>query len=71
MDLAVIAEVKPENIDLLNRLLEASGHIGIMSTEDRLAGRVRIRVTGDTKDDVVALIEHLPFPGRILRIDQI
>jgi hypothetical protein len=56
------AQVSPDRIDLLTKLVEAYDHLGIVSTIDQASGRVLIRVTPDTWPEMIEILKHLPFP---------
>jgi hypothetical protein len=62
MPSAIRAQVAPENIDLLTRIIEAYNHLGIVSTLDRGQGLVIIRGTEDTCPELEEIIGNLPFP---------
>ena len=61
-----MAQVDPAHIDMLTRLIEAFGHLGIVSTLDRNQGLVVIRGTEDTVVDLLEILNNLPFPLTIL-----
>jgi len=60
-DFIVEIQINPANIDMLNRILEGAGHLGVMSTLDRQQGLVLIRATEGTAPDLLNLIHNLPF----------
>lgn len=57
----IYAEINPNHIDMLTRLIEAYDNLGIVSTIDQTMGKVVIRVTPDTWSEVMAILHHLPF----------
>ncbi|MEA1961863.1 MAG: DUF4911 domain-containing protein [Bacillota bacterium] len=57
----IYAVVRPEKIDKLTKLVEAYDHLGVVSTLDREAGLVIVRVTPDTFTDVEQILQNLPF----------
>jgi len=59
------AQVAPENIDMLTRIIEAYNHLGIVSTLDREQGLVIIRGTEDTCPELEKILHHLPFAIKI------
>lgn len=61
MNDAIICYVKPENINFLNRIIEGYEYLGMVSTLDRTAGKIIIRVTPDTYNDVKEILNNLPF----------
>lgn len=63
----ISAQIPVENINMLTRIIEACGHVGIVSTLDRKAGIVIIRGTEDTLPDLGEILAHLPFPISILK----
>lgn len=48
-------------IHYLNRILEGHEYLGVLTTIDAKEGIGRIRTTPDLFDDLVSLLEHLPF----------
>jgi len=56
------AQIDPENIDMLTRIIEAYDHLGIVSTLDRQQGLVIIRGTEDTCPELEKVLQNLPFP---------
>jgi hypothetical protein len=58
----IIAQVSPERIDMLTKLVEAYDNLGIVSTVDQRSGTVSIRVTPDTWDEMLEILRNLPFP---------
>lgn len=63
---AVYAQVAPENIDFLNKIMEAWGHVGIVSTLDAHQGLIIVRVTPDTQALAEQILLHMPFALQIL-----
>jgi|LFRM01.1.fsa_nt_gb hypothetical protein len=61
----IIAQVNPENIDFLTRIIEAYDYLGIVSTLDRQKGLVIIRGTEDTCPELEIILKNLPFPIQI------
>lgn len=62
----IYLRVDPENIDFLNRIIEGCDGLGILSTVDNKQGQVVIRVTPDTRPDILEILEHLPFAAQII-----
>lgn len=62
----IYGRVEPVNIDMLSKIIEAYEHLGIVSTLDRHQGLVVIRCTEDTREDMLGILESLPFPIRLL-----
>lgn len=58
--------VQPVHIDLLTRIMEAFGHLGVVTTLDRHEGLVMIRGTADTVPDILEILASLPFELTIL-----
>ena len=48
-------------IHYLNRILEGHEYLGVLTTIDAKEGIARIRTTPDLFDDLLTLLEHLPF----------
>jgi hypothetical protein len=53
--------VSPNRIDMLTKLVEAHDNLGIVSTLDKSSGRVVVRVTPDTWEEVMDILYNLPF----------
>lgn len=62
----IYAEVAPDKIDMLGKLIESFDNLGILSTLDPTRGLVVIRVTPDTFLEVKKILAHLPFPITIM-----
>ncbi|MGE5380420.1 MAG: DUF4911 domain-containing protein [Methylocystaceae bacterium] len=65
-DIMITVQIDSANIDMLNRILEGAGHIGVMSTLNQQQGIVLIRATDGTAPEVTKIISHLPFIASIL-----
>ena len=63
----IFAQVRPENIDLLTKFVEAYDHLGVVSTLDREKGFVIVRVTPDTYKEVEEILQNLSFPVELLQ----
>jgi len=64
------AQVSPDRIDLLTKLVEAYDHLGIVSTIDQASGKVLIRVTPDTWLEMIDILKNLPFPITLLDLPE-
>ncbi|HRY12367.1 MAG TPA: DUF4911 domain-containing protein [Syntrophomonadaceae bacterium] len=62
----IFARVKPDKIDMLTKIVEAYDNLGVVSTLDRNSGQVVVRVTPDTWEDMMKILENLPFPIEIM-----
>ena len=62
----IFLRLNPENIDFLNRIIEGWDGLGILSTIDNREGLVVIRVTPDTRSEVLGVLEHLDFTVEIV-----
>jgi len=58
----IYAQVSPDRIDILTKLVEAYDHLGVVSTLDQNQGTVLIRVTTDTCSEMLEILQHMPFP---------
>lgn len=56
----IFLRLRPRDIDFLNKIMEGYDGLGIVSTVDREEGLVVIRVTPDTRNDVLGIISALP-----------
>jgi len=57
----IIARIAPDRIDMLTKLVEAYDNLGIVSTLDQSAGMVIVRVTPDTREEMMEILLNLPF----------
>lgn len=62
---SILCQVAPSDIDRLNRIFEGMDGLGIVSTLDRRAGLVIIRVTPDTYVDAKRILDTAPFAVEI------
>lgn len=62
----ILGRVEPVNIDMLSKIIEAYEHLGIVSTLDRHQGLIVVRCTEDTREDMLEILESLPFPITLL-----
>jgi len=51
---------------MLNKIIEGYGHLGIVSTIDRKAGLVVVKVTEETYPEIKQILLNLPFQVQIL-----
>ena len=63
----IMAQLSPDRIDMLTKLVEAHDHVGMVSTLDQKQGIVVIRVTTDTYSEMMEILRHLPFPIQIMK----
>lgn len=54
-------KLESQQIHYLNRVLEGYEYLGALTTLDPKLGIAQIRATEDTIDDVVLVLENLPF----------
>ncbi|NLB51315.1 MAG: DUF4911 domain-containing protein [Syntrophomonadaceae bacterium] len=64
MNSEIKAEVAPQYIDFLTKIIEAYENLGIVSTISR-NGLVIIRGTADTIPELEMILKNLPFPLEI------
>nr|WP_236995054.1 DUF4911 domain-containing protein [Heliomicrobium modesticaldum] len=55
--------INPSHIFYLDIILEGFGHLGVPTTVDKEAGLVLIRTTPDTREEVIRVLESLPWPA--------
>ncbi len=53
--------IAPKDIDLFNKIIEAYGHLGLVTTLDPKAAKVAVWTTKDTRPLLLKLIRKLPF----------
>lgn len=56
----IFIKVNTQDINYINRIMEGYEHLGIVSTISRAEGRLIIRVTPDTYDDVMKILSTIP-----------
>ena len=57
----VWVKLESQQIHYLNRVLEGYEYLGALTTLDPKLGIAQIRATEDTIDDVLLVLENLPF----------
>ncbi|MCL1916906.1 MAG: DUF4911 domain-containing protein [Peptococcaceae bacterium] len=66
MDVLIRAMVRRTDINLLVRLVEGLGHMGVITTLDKEQGIVLIQTTQDCRQELLMLMEHMPLSWKIL-----
>lgn len=56
----ICIQVEPRNVNFVNRIMEGYEYLGVVSTLDRKAGILMIRVTPDTAGDAREILANLP-----------
>jgi len=57
----LMVRVAPKNIDLLNKFLEAYGHLALVTTQDNKTGRLCLWVTPDERPVLLKVLKYLPL----------
>ncbi len=65
-DLAVLVEIQPKEIVFLDNIIEAYGGLGIAHTINGKKGEVVIHATETTIDEILAIVQHLPFACEVI-----
>ncbi|GAB6171449.1 DUF4911 domain-containing protein [Paradesulfitobacterium aromaticivorans] len=60
-DILVKAKVKREDIQMLVKLVEGLGHLGVVTTINKVEGEVVIQSTKDCWPDIRTAILSMPF----------
>ncbi len=60
-DLIVQARIDRSEIQMLCKLVEGLGHLGIVTTTNKELGEVMIQTTKDCWSELKKLIEHMPI----------
>jgi hypothetical protein len=68
-DKLVRAKVARRDINLLVKLVEGLGHLGVVTTLDPLVGEVLVQTTKDCWPDLARALEDMPFVIEILDPD--
>ena len=64
MDVLLQAHVGRADINLLVRLVEGLGHLGVITTLDREQGLIRIQTTEDCREELLGLMRYMPVAWR-------
>ena len=62
----IYLRVAPERIADVNWIMEGYEHLALVTTEDPREGGVKLLGTPDTYNDVMEIIENMPFTVEIL-----
>ena len=62
----IYAKVEPARIADVNWIMEGYEHLGQVGTVDGKAGIIKFYVTPATSDDVLEILENMPFRVEIL-----
>lgn len=62
----IYLRVAPERIADVNWIMEGYEHLALVTTEDPRGGVVKLLGTPDTYNDVMEIIENMPFTVEIL-----
>lgn len=62
----IYLRVAPERIADVNWIMEGYEHLALVTTEDPREGVVKLLGTTDTYNDVMEIIENMPFTVEIL-----
>lgn len=54
--------IPTEKIELFNKLMEGYDNLCIVTAIDPAAGELLLRMTPDTRPEVLKVLRHLPFP---------
>ena len=60
MSNSIRIRIEPCNVNYVNRIMEGYEYLGVVTTLDRSAGLLMIRVTPDTDDEVRRILTDLP-----------
>ncbi len=60
-DLIIKARIDRSEIQMLCKLVEGLGHLGVVTTTDKLLGEVMIQTTKYCWPELKTLIEHMPI----------
>jgi len=67
-DVLIKAQVERSEIQMLVKLVEGLGHLGVITTTDRYAGEVLIQTSVYTWPDLKRALEAMPFSIKFLDI---
>ena len=60
-DLIIKARINRSEIQMLCKLVEGLGHLGVVTTTDKLLGEVMVQTTKHCWPELKKLIEHMPI----------
>ncbi|MDD2234783.1 MAG: DUF4911 domain-containing protein [Desulfitobacteriaceae bacterium] len=66
VDKLVRAKVDRKEINMLSKIVEGLGHLGVVTTLDKVEGEVLIQTTNDCWDELKIILKHMPFEIKIL-----
>ncbi|MFZ3102797.1 MAG: DUF4911 domain-containing protein [Desulfitobacteriaceae bacterium] len=66
VDKLVRAKVARQDINMLVKLVEGMGHLGVVTTLDKLEGEVLIQTTRDCWPDLKVALQHMPIGIELL-----
>jgi len=67
LDVVVKARLERVEMQMLDKLIEGLGHLGIVTTTDRALGEVMIQTTKQCWPDLKKDIEQMPFEIEFIR----
>ncbi|MGI6487918.1 MAG: DUF4911 domain-containing protein [Syntrophomonadaceae bacterium] len=56
----IFLRLEPRDIDVVNKIMEGYDGLGIVSTLNCHEGLIVIRVTPDTREDVLGIVQSFP-----------
>lgn len=65
----IYLRVAPERIADVNWIMEGYEHLALVTTEDPAEGVVKLLSTPDTYNDVMEIIENMPFTVDVLETE--
>ncbi len=57
----ILLRIPKKDINFLNRIIEGYDNLGVVSTLDPQEGLVMVRVTPDTRQEVMKILAEMPF----------
>lgn len=66
VDKLVRAKVDRKEINMLSKIVEGLGHMGVVTTLDKVEGEVLIQTTKDCWDELKIALKYMPFEIEIL-----
>ena len=67
----IYVRVAPERIADVNWIMEGYEHLALVSTIDPAEGVVKLLGTPDTYNDVMEIIENMPFTAEVLEAEPV
>lgn len=62
---SIPVKILPQHIDIFNKIIEGYDNLAVVTTTNAALGEVLVRVTQDTRKDVLKILKRMPFQVKI------